>query len=127
MFDGNIVTAAGVSAGIDMALQLTERIAGLAYAQVTQLDMEYDPQPPFQAGSPRTAPPEVTAHLTGVYDAMLTRYVTVTATASWLEAPGGVSQQLGTQEGSARSTRPSAVAFVNRYVRSRFSAVLFGE
>ena len=71
VFDGNIVTAAGVSAGIDMALQLTERIAGLAYAQATQLDMEYDPRPPSRAGSPRTAPAEVTTWLTGMYDAML--------------------------------------------------------
>lgn len=69
--DGKVVTAAGVSAGIDMGLLLNERIAGTAYAQATQLDMEYDPQPPLDAGHPRRAPAEVTAWLTGMYDAML--------------------------------------------------------
>lgn len=71
VFDGKVVTAAGVSAGIDMALALNERIAGTAYAQATQLDMEYDPQPPFDAGHPRTAPAEVTAFVSQMYGAML--------------------------------------------------------
>lgn len=69
--DGKVVTAAGVSAGIDMALRLTERIAGLEYAQASQLDMEYDPRPPFDAGHPRSAPPAVTEWLSGMYAAML--------------------------------------------------------
>jgi transcriptional regulator GlxA family with amidase domain len=56
VFDGDIVTAAGVSAGIDMALALAERVAGREVAQAIQLGIEYDPQPPFDAGSPRTAP-----------------------------------------------------------------------
>jgi putative intracellular protease/amidase len=56
VFDGKLVTAAGVSAGIDMALALAARIAGEEVAQAIQLGIEYDPQPPFQAGSPRTAP-----------------------------------------------------------------------
>jgi len=51
-----IVTAAGVSAGIDMALTLADAIAGPEVAQAIQLAIEYDPQPPFEAGSPRTAP-----------------------------------------------------------------------
>lgn len=68
---GKVVTAAGVSAGIDMALYLTEQIVGLAYAQASQLDMEYDPRPPFQSGHPRTAPAEVTAWLSGMYAAMV--------------------------------------------------------
>jgi putative intracellular protease/amidase len=53
---GKIVTAAGVSAGIDMALQLVRSIAGDALAQGIQLGIEYDPQPPFDAGSPQKAP-----------------------------------------------------------------------
>lgn len=53
---GKVVTAAGVSAGIDMALTLASRIAGDEVAQAIQLGIEYDPQPPFDAGSPRTAP-----------------------------------------------------------------------
>jgi transcriptional regulator GlxA family with amidase domain len=68
---GKVITAAGVSAGIDMALMITEKLAGLDYAQATQLDMEYDPHPPFQSGHPRTAPPEVTTWLRGMYDSML--------------------------------------------------------
>jgi putative intracellular protease/amidase len=56
---GKVVTAAGVSAGIDMALMLTERIAGRDIAQAIQLSIEYDPQPPFDAGSPDKAPPEI--------------------------------------------------------------------
>lgn len=59
VFDGKLVTAAGVSAGIDMALALAADIAGEQVAQAIQLGIEYDPQPPFQAGSPRTAPSEV--------------------------------------------------------------------
>lgn len=59
VFDGKIVTAAGVSAGIDMALRLAEKLAGLQIAQAIQLGIEYDPQPPFQAGSPDSAPPEI--------------------------------------------------------------------
>jgi putative intracellular protease/amidase len=59
VFDGKIVTAAGVSAGIDMALALAAKVAGVAVAQAIQLGIEYDPQPPFDAGSPSTAPAEV--------------------------------------------------------------------
>jgi putative intracellular protease/amidase len=59
VFDGKLVTAAGVSAGIDMALALAARIAGDAVAQAIQLGIEYDPQPPFEAGSPERAPAEV--------------------------------------------------------------------
>jgi putative intracellular protease/amidase len=58
--DGKYVTGAGVSAGIDMALHLAERIAGERVAQAIQLGTEYDPAPPMRAGSPRTAPAEVT-------------------------------------------------------------------
>ena len=61
VFDGKIVTAAGVSAGFDMAIALAARIAGELVAQAIQLGIEYDPQPPFDAGSPRTASPEVIA------------------------------------------------------------------
>jgi putative intracellular protease/amidase len=56
---GKVTTAAGVSAGIDMALTLAARIAGDQVAQAIQLGIEYDPQPPFDAGSPDKAPPEI--------------------------------------------------------------------
>jgi cyclohexyl-isocyanide hydratase len=54
----NHVSGAGVSAGIDMALSLTERIHGPEAAKALQLIIEYDPQPPFDAGSPDKADPE---------------------------------------------------------------------
>jgi putative intracellular protease/amidase len=56
---GKVMTAAGVSAGIDMALTLAARIAGEQTAQAIQLGIEYDPQPPFDSGSPAKAPKEV--------------------------------------------------------------------
>jgi transcriptional regulator GlxA family with amidase domain len=56
---GKVITAAGVSAGIDMALLLASRLAGEGAAQAMQLVIEYDPEPPFHAGSVETAPPEV--------------------------------------------------------------------
>lgn len=56
---GKVVTAAGVSAGIDMALQLAEWIAGPDVAQTIQLCIEYDPQPPFDAGAPDKAPANI--------------------------------------------------------------------
>ncbi|MEV0171621.1 DJ-1/PfpI family protein [Streptomyces sp. NPDC050803] len=59
VFDGKYVTAAGVSSGIDMGLALLGRIAGDEHAQTVQLGTEYDPQPPYDAGSPEKAP----AHL----------------------------------------------------------------
>jgi transcriptional regulator GlxA family with amidase domain len=65
VFDGKIVTAAGVSAGIDMALALAARIAGEPVAHAIQLGIEYDPQPPFDAGSPLTAPAEIVELLRG--------------------------------------------------------------
>jgi putative intracellular protease/amidase len=54
-----VITAAGVSSGIDMALLLAARLAGDRVAQAIQLAIEYDPQPPFNAGSLRTAPADV--------------------------------------------------------------------
>ena len=56
---GKVITAAGVSSGIDMALTLAARIAGDDVAQALQLVIEYDPRPPFSAGSPESAPPHI--------------------------------------------------------------------
>lgn len=60
---GRIITAAGVSAGIDMALHLLALEAGDDQAQAAQLILEYDPQPPFDSGSPEKAPPHILAAL----------------------------------------------------------------
>ncbi|MET7686530.1 DJ-1/PfpI family protein [Streptomyces sp. NPDC005483] len=57
--DGKYVTAAGVSSGIDMGLALLGRISGDFVAQAVQLGIEYDPQPPYDAGAPQKAPAEV--------------------------------------------------------------------
>lgn len=63
VFDGKIVTGAGVSAGIDMALQLAERISGLDVAEMIQLWIEYNPQPPFNSGEPGKARSEISERL----------------------------------------------------------------
>jgi transcriptional regulator GlxA family with amidase domain len=59
VIDGKVATAAGVSAGIDMALELAARIAGEEVAKAIQLGIEYDPNPPFDSGSPEKATPEL--------------------------------------------------------------------
>ena len=59
--DGNIFTGGGVTAGIDFALTLAAEIAGPEMAQSIQLALEYAPSPPFNAGRPETAPPEILA------------------------------------------------------------------
>lgn len=61
--DGNIVTGGGVTAGIDFALTLIAEIAGPEMAQAIQLQIEYAPAPPFDAGRPETAPPDILAAL----------------------------------------------------------------
>jgi cyclohexyl-isocyanide hydratase len=57
--DGNLFTGGGVTAGIDFALTMVAELAGAAAAQAIQLHIEYAPAPPFDAGSPETAPAEV--------------------------------------------------------------------
>jgi cyclohexyl-isocyanide hydratase len=61
--DGNIVTGGGVTAGIDFALSLVAEIAGPEVAQAIQLQIEYAPAPPFEAGLPETAPPAILARV----------------------------------------------------------------
>ena len=56
---GKIITAAGVSAGIDMGLTLVAELVGDDMARAVQLAIEYDPQPPFDSGSPDKATPEL--------------------------------------------------------------------
>lgn len=69
VIEGKIVTAAGVSAGIDMALMLVDRTHGPEVAQAVQLGIEYDPQPPHDAGAPWKAPAELTDLVAAVMDA----------------------------------------------------------
>jgi putative intracellular protease/amidase len=56
---GKVITSAGVSSGIDMGLTLAAKIAGDEFAKTVQLLIEYDPEPPFDAGSTAKAPPEI--------------------------------------------------------------------
>ena len=63
--DGNLFTGGGVTAGIDFALTMVAELAGAAMAQAIQLQIEYAPAPPFDAGSPDTAPPDVLRHVRG--------------------------------------------------------------
>jgi len=59
--DGNLVCAAGVTSGLDGALRVAAMLRGDAVAEAIQLYMQYAPEPPFNAGSPETAPPEIVA------------------------------------------------------------------
>jgi cyclohexyl-isocyanide hydratase len=59
--DGNLFTGGGVTAGIDFALTLVGEMCGAEIAQAVQLQIEYAPEPPFNAGSPATAPADVLA------------------------------------------------------------------
>jgi transcriptional regulator GlxA family with amidase domain len=61
--DQRIVTGAGVSAGIDMALHLAAVVHGDDFAKRVQLGLEYDPQPPFDCGSPAKAPADIVADI----------------------------------------------------------------
>jgi putative intracellular protease/amidase len=61
---GKVITAAGVSSGIDMALVLAAEIAGDDVAKAIQLGIEYDPEPPFDSGSPAKADPQLVRAVT---------------------------------------------------------------
>jgi transcriptional regulator GlxA family with amidase domain len=72
VFSGErIVTAAGVSSGIDMALALVERMGGRDLAETVQLAIEYDPQPPTDAGSPAKARPEIVSGVQKLFAGIL--------------------------------------------------------
>lgn len=68
VFDGKYVTAGGVSAGIDMALTLAARTAGEDMARAIQCGIEYDPHPPYDAGTPEKAGPEIRDQLLALKD-----------------------------------------------------------
>jgi len=61
--DGNVITGGGVTAGIDFALTMVAELAGPETAQAIQLQIEYAPAPPFDAGSPETAPAAILAQV----------------------------------------------------------------
>ena len=61
--DGELMTGGGVTAGIDFALTLVAELAGRDVAEAIQLGLEYAPEPPFDAGTPDTARPEIVARV----------------------------------------------------------------
>lgn len=67
VIDRNRITGGGVTAGIDFGLSLIAKLRSPAYARAVQLYLEYDPQPPFNAGSPETAPRLAREFLTEMY------------------------------------------------------------
>ena len=67
MRDGNLITAGGVTAGIDFGLSVVAEIAGETTARTIQLGIEYDPAPPFNSGHPDRAPESVKAALSERY------------------------------------------------------------
>jgi cyclohexyl-isocyanide hydratase len=66
--DGNVITAGGVTAGIDFGLTIVAELAGAPVAQAIQLGIEYDPAPPFDCGHPDRAPDAVKSRLSDRYD-----------------------------------------------------------
>ena len=71
--DGTIITGGGVTAGIDFALAIAAELAGEAMAQRIQLQIEYAPAPPFDAGRPETAPPAVVEQMRAGLAAIMTK------------------------------------------------------
>ena len=69
--DGNVITGGGVTAGIDLALQVVAEIAGRDAAEAIQLAIEYDPRPPFDAGSPSRARQDLVRRVARAAEPML--------------------------------------------------------
>ncbi len=83
--DRNRITGGGVTAGLDFGLTLLAHLAGDEYAQAWQLGIEYDPQPPFQSGTPEEAEPPAIAQMTGFFEPYLAE-----TRAALLQSPGYV-------------------------------------
>jgi cyclohexyl-isocyanide hydratase len=87
--DGDIITGGGVTAGIDFALVVAAELAGDDFAQGLQLGLEYAPAPPFNAGRPEIAPPQVLASVMKRFDAIMPeRLAQAKQAAARLEALG---------------------------------------
>ena len=71
VWDGNLVTGAGVSAGLDLGLSIAAKVRDVTYAQSLQLLAEYAPQPPFDAGTPARAPKPVHQMMNSMFDGLL--------------------------------------------------------
>ena len=80
--DRDRITGAGVTSGIDFALAVAGDLMGDAVAQEIQLQIEYDPEPPYRAGSPRTAPPDIVASIQGKIGSFIARRRAATESAA---------------------------------------------
>ncbi|WP_321787355.1 DJ-1/PfpI family protein [Paraburkholderia sp. J94] len=80
--DGNLITGGGITAGIDFALTLAAELIGVEAAQALQLELEYAPAPPFDAGSPDSAPPAVVERVRALNAASLTERARLVAHAA---------------------------------------------
>jgi transcriptional regulator GlxA family with amidase domain len=86
--DGDIITGGGVTAGIDFALIVAAELAGEAVAMAIQLGLEYAPAPPFNAGRPELAPPDVLAVVQARMDAVMPRRLAEAERAAALMSKG---------------------------------------
>lgn len=77
--DGTVITGGGITAGIDLAIDLIARLKGEEEAQGVQLRLEYAPAPPFDAGTPATAPAAVTARARAAYAPVIAERERITA------------------------------------------------
>lgn len=80
--DGNLITGGGVTAGLDFAFTMVAELAGEAHAQSVQLGLEYSPAPPFNAGRPETAPPEILAAVRQLMDTRISGRIEAARTAA---------------------------------------------
>lgn len=71
--DGNVVTGAGVSAGLDFGLAVVEMLRGRPYAQALMLQAEYSPQPPFKGGTPASTDPAIAKAMAGMFSPVTAR------------------------------------------------------
>ena len=74
--DGKYWTSAGVTAGLDMSLALVNHLFGKEYTQAVMLDLEYDPKPPIQGGTPEKSRPIIAQLMKDMYDFFLLNFVT---------------------------------------------------
>jgi cyclohexyl-isocyanide hydratase len=87
--DGNVITGGGVTAGIDFALAVVDEVCGREAAEVIQLQVEYDPRPPFEAGAPERASPAVLARVRRLAEPMLRERAAAVARAAAALATAG--------------------------------------
>jgi cyclohexyl-isocyanide hydratase len=74
VWDGRLVTGGGVTAGVDFGLEIIAALRGKSYAQAVQLEVEYDPAPPFNSGSPEKATPFIKSSIQGFFAPLVQKF-----------------------------------------------------